>query len=69
MKSPVELNRLLLKFVLLCQADIQESFREGNAKLFWLFGRAKGPGGCIFQAFEEPKIQNFRNHGATCGIY
>ena len=29
----------------------------------------KGPEECIFQAFKEPKIQNFGNHGDTSGIY
>ena len=32
MKSAVELNILLLKFVLLCLVNIQESCREDNAK-------------------------------------
>ena len=36
MKIAVELNRLLLKFVLLCQLDIQESSREDNAKFNFL---------------------------------
>ena len=36
MKSAVELNRLLLKFILLCQVDIQESSREDNAKFNFL---------------------------------
>ena len=68
MKSPVELNRLLLKFVLLCQVDIQESSSKKNTK-FRFLGRAKGPRKCIFQAFKEPKFQNFGNHGATSSIY
>ena len=33
------------------------------------FGRAKGPGESIFQAFKGPKIQNFGNHYATSEIY
>ena len=33
------------------------------------FGRAKGPGESIFQAFKGPKIQNFGNHCATSEIY
>ena len=32
----MELNRLLLKIVLLCQADIQKSSRKGNAKFNFL---------------------------------
>ena len=32
MERAVDLNRLLLKFVLLCQVNIQERFREVNAK-------------------------------------
>ena len=36
MKSAVELNILLLKFVLLCQVDIQESSPEEDAKLKFL---------------------------------
>ena len=36
MKSVVELNRLLLKFVLLGQVVIQESSREGSAKFNFL---------------------------------
>ena len=65
MESAVELNRLLVKFVLLCQVNIHERSREDNAK----FGRAKGPEECIFQAFKEPEIQSFGNHVATSGIY
>ena len=33
------------------------------------FGRVQDPGEYIFQAFKEPKIQNFGNHGATSGMY
>ena len=36
MKTAAELHRLLLKFVLLCQVDIQESSREDNAKFKFL---------------------------------
>ena len=36
MESAAKLNRLLLKLVLLCQVDIQESPREGNAKFNFL---------------------------------
>ena len=36
MKSTVELNRLLLKFLLLCYVDIQESSCKGNAKFNFL---------------------------------
>ena len=33
MKSAVEINRLLLKFVLLCQVDIQENTCKNNTKI------------------------------------
>ena len=36
MESAAKLNKLLLKLVLLCQVDIQESPREGNAKFNFL---------------------------------
>ena len=36
MKGAVDLNRLLLKFVLLCHVDIRESSREENAKFNFL---------------------------------
>ena len=36
MKTAVELNRLMLKFVLLCQVGIQESSRKDNAKFNFL---------------------------------
>ena len=35
-KSGAELNTLLLKFLLLCQLDIQESSRKDNAKFSFL---------------------------------
>ena len=35
-KSGAELNTLLLKFLLLCQVDIQESSRKDNAKFSFL---------------------------------
>ena len=57
MKRAMELNRLLLKFVLLCQVDIHENFREENAKFTFL--------GIIC----ESEIQNFDNYDATSGIY
>ena len=70
----MELNRLSLKLVLLCQVHIQESFREDNSKLNFLgiIWKAKGPREHISQAFKEPKIQNFGKHGATsriCWVY
>ena len=40
-----------------------------NSTFYGSFGIAKGPGEFIFQAFKEPKIQDFDNHGATSGIY
>ena len=68
MKSSVELNRLLLKSVLLCQVGIRkESSRKDNAKFNFL-GRiweSKMSWKKIFKDFREPKIQNFGNHGAT----
>ena len=74
MKSAVELNILLLKFVLLCLVDIQESFREDNAKfnVLGIIWESKGPPECIFQAFKEHKIQNLGNRGVTsrmCWVY
>ena len=36
MKKAVDLNRLLLKFVLSCYVDIHESFREKNSKCNFL---------------------------------
>ena len=57
MKSIVKLNRLLLKFLLLCHGVIQKGYCGDKAK--FNFGRVKGPGRFIFQAFKESKIQNF----------
>ena len=58
MKSAVELNRLLLKFVLLCQVDLQENSREGNAKFkFWgILWESKRTWRVHFQALKELKI-------------
>ena len=60
MKSPLELNRLLLKFQLLRQElpckDIAKLKFPGiiwESKMSW-----------IFQGFRENIIQNFGNHGA-----
>ena len=66
MKSSVELNKLLLKFVLLC-LGIQESSRKDNAKFNFLgtIWESNMSWKKIFQDFREPKIQNFGNHGAT----
>ena len=71
MKSAVERNRLLLKFVLLWLVDIQESSREDNAKFNFvgIIWRAKGLGECIFKTFKEPKIQTFGNQGASSRVY
>ena len=71
MKSVVELNRLLFKFLLLCQVDIQESSREGNAKFNFLgiIWGSKRSWRAHFQAFREPNIQDFGNHVATSKIY
>ena len=51
--------------------DIQESSREDKAKLNFLgvIWESKRSWRADFQAFREPKIQNFGNHGATSGIY
>ena len=68
MKSAVELNRLLLKLVLLRQVDIQESScRKGNAKFNFpgIIWEKKMSWRVIFQYFREPKIQNCGNRGAT----
>ena len=74
MKSVVGLNRLLLKFLLLYQVDIQESFGEKNAKFkfSWITWESKWSWRVHFQAFREPKLQYFGNHGATsriCWVY
>ena len=44
-----------MKFVLSCQVDIHESSCEANAEF-------------NFQAFKEPKIQNFGKYGTTSGV-
>ena len=44
MKSVVELNRLLLKFLLLCHGVIQKGYYEDKRK----FERVKGPGRFAF---------------------
>ena len=69
MKGAVDLNRLLLKFVLLCHVDIRESSREENAKfnflgIIWESKRSKR---VLFAGFREPKIQYFPSgiHNAT----
>ena len=71
MKSPVELNKLLLKFLLLYFVDIQESSHKDNAKFNFLgiILESKRSWTAHFQAFREPKIQNFGNHVATSKIY
>ena len=60
-KKAVELNRLSLKFVLLCHEDIHESFHKDNANFDSLslsryFGRVEGAGESIFWVFKEPTI-------------
>ena len=68
MKSSVELNRLLWKFVLLCQVGIvMLNSRKENAKFNFLetIWESKMSWKKIFQDFREPKIQKFVNHGAT----
>ena len=69
-KSAADLNILLLKFVLLCQVDIQESFPEDSSTfnfrgIIWESKRSWREQ--IFQAFKEPKMENFGNHGVTSG--
>ena len=53
----------IIKILSLCFVDIQESSREG---VIW---ESKRSWRAHFQAFREPKIQDFGNHGATSGIY
>ena len=67
MKINVELNILLLKFVLLCHVDVQESSRKDNAKFYFLgvIWESKTSWRVIFQNFSEPEIQNLGNHGTT----
>ena len=64
----MELNRLLWKFLLLCQVGIvmSNSCKE-NAKFNFLetICESKMSWKKIFQDFREPKIQTFVNHGAT----
>ena len=58
-KKAVELNRLSLKFVLLCHEDIHESYHKDNANFDSLsryFGRVEGAGESIFWVFKEPTI-------------
>ena len=69
----MELNRLLLKFMLLYDVDFQQSSCKDNAKFNLVqFRREKVLGEFIFRVFREPKIGNFLDgghHGATSGIY
>ena len=71
MRNAVKLNRLLLKFLLLSQVDVQENSSEENIKLNFLGinWESKRFWGANFQAFRKPKIQNSRKHGATSRIY
>ena len=61
MKSVVELNRLLLKFLLLCYGVIQKGFCEDKTKFNFLgiIRRVRDPGRFIFQALKESEIQTF----------
>ena len=56
MKSAVEFNRLLMKFLLLCKVDIQESSGKDNAKFNFLgiIWSRKRSLRAHFQAFREP---------------
>ena len=67
----MELIRLILKFVLLCQVGIQESSRKGNGKFSFLkiTWESLRSWRVHFSGFKEPKIQNFHNHGDTSVIY
>ena len=76
MKSAVGLLLVLIystiiKILLLCQVGIQESSCEDNAKLnsLGVIWESKRSWRAHFQAFGEPKIQNFPKHGATSRIY
>ena len=64
MKSVMKLNRLWLKFLLLCKVDVQESSREGNVNF-----KSKALGVPIFRLSESPKYKISGNHGATSEIY
>ena len=70
-KSAMELNRLWLKFLLLCYVDIQPSSWKGNGKFKFLGIILESKMSCRvhFQTFREPKIQNFDHHGVICRIY
>ena len=61
----------MIRILLLCLVDTEESFRNDNAKLNFLgvIWESKRSWRVHFQPFREPKIQNFGNHGATSGIY
>ena len=68
MKSAVELNRLFLKFILLCQVKIHKSYCENIAKFNFLgiICESDSPtilGSAFYQAFKGPKIQNFLEPG------
>ena len=57
MKNSVELNRPLLKFLLLCYVDTQESSCKDNAKFNLI--EQKGPGEFISWDLKEPRTQKF----------
>ena len=73
MKNTVELNRLLLKLLLLREVDIQEYqvFCEENAKFnsLGIIWESKRSWRGHFQVFREPKLQHFGNHVASSEIY
>ena len=56
MKTAVELNILLLKFLMLCQVDTQKSSRKENAKFNFLCTGWESKRS--WKAFRKPKIQN-----------
>ena len=56
MESAVELNRLLLKFLILCYVDIQESSREDNQKqlpaVFLKISHISQEDSCVWVSFQ-----------------
>ena len=75
MKKVVELSLLIsvyltvIKILLLCWVDIQESSRRDNAKfnVLRVIWESKKFWKVHFQAFRDPKIQNDSNHGTPPG--
>ena len=64
----------IIKILLLCQVDIQESSRKDNAKFNFLdfpevIWESKRSWRAHFQAFKEPRNQNFCSLGTISGTY